>query len=151
MKRIDSVKLIEMIKNKELELGSFIDVYFRDPLLGTLKRGTMRYNGVELLGLDEYDSDILTSNSYSFGIRSQEILDKVEKRYLRNIINPFRRQTASISKIRIENTKYECIIIETRYRKDGFSLATMLPYFKADTMYKNMELNKKYSLDKLEI
>ncbi len=71
------------------------------------------------------------------------ILTAEEKRYLNNVISPFRNRIDSITK----NTNVmsrEFISIEM----DGGDTAT-LPYFKENTMYKNMEPNKEYSLEEL--
>lgn len=72
-----------------------------------------------------------------------EILDEVEKRYLRNIIRPFRDKVKAISLI-TAGGKSDCYINieledETIY----------LPDFEINTMYKGMKLEKEYTLEEL--
>ena len=76
--------------------------------------------------------------------RKEEILDETEKRYLTNVIRPFRHETEFIEK----RTKYDdssSCYLKIVLKNDDISL----PYFKIDSMYKGMELKKKYSLKEL--
>ena len=72
----------------------------------------------------------------------KEILDEEEKRYLRSVIRPFKDKVDCIMKD--INVKNEFIVI---YIKNDWNIN--LPDFKKGTMYKNMELNKKYTLTEL--
>lgn len=72
------------------------------------------------------------------------ILDKVEKEYLSNVIKPFRDSVISVCKHRVRECEY--IAIKYSDIEKGF---TFLPFFKKDTMYKGMELDKEYSLEDL--
>lgn len=72
-----------------------------------------------------------------------EILDKAEKEYLSAVIKPFRKRVIYISKF-TSSDDFVCIEIELN---DGDCAA--LPYFKVDTMYKGMKLDKKYTLKEL--
>ena len=76
------------------------------------------------------------------------ILDDVEKRYLTNIIEPFRKHIITIRKI--GNYKYEFIEILI-HRTDGVTSCEEIsfPYFNKGKMYKGMEKNKEYALDEL--
>lgn len=72
------------------------------------------------------------------------ILDEKEKEYLSAVISPWRDKVKSIAKYRYsEEDEYICI--EIRYKHID------LPSFKADTMYKGMELNKEYKLEDLKL
>ena len=73
--------------------------------------------------------------------RKEEILDETEKRYLANIIRPFRSKVETIKKV-AGNKEY--ISIEL---KDEASIN--FPYFKKGTMYKGMKEDKKYILKEL--
>ena len=73
-----------------------------------------------------------------------EILDEVEKRYLRGVIRPFRDKVLQIAKKYDPFTELEFIKITI---KDDASLE--FPSFSKNTMYKNMEENKKYTLEEL--
>lgn len=75
-----------------------------------------------------------------------EILDAVEKRYLRNVIRPFRDKVKSIRKTDnyINETKNQYITITY---KDNYS--TDFPDFRPNTMYKGMKEYKEYTLEEL--
>ena len=75
----------------------------------------------------------------------EPILDDVEKEYLQAVIKPFRNKIKYIA-------KFKCAYSENkRYIHIGFDKDDSLtfPYFKADSMYKGMELNKAYTLKEL--
>ena len=74
--------------------------------------------------------------------RKESILDDKEKEYLSNVIKPFRDRIKRIVKLPICEEK-EFISINL---KDDTSY---LPNFKKDTMYKNMKLEKYYTLEEL--
>lgn len=79
-------------------------------------------------------------------IIKKSILDEAEKEYLRNVIKPFRDMVTSV--IKFDSDKYEYIAI--RYRGIEEYIGTVrFPSLKKDTMYKGMELNKKYTLEEL--
>ena len=71
------------------------------------------------------------------------ILDDVEKRYLSNIIKPFRDRVVYITKVNLSNKK-EYIIIEL----NNCEVIT-LPFFVPGSMYKGMENDKDYTLKDL--
>lgn len=73
----------------------------------------------------------------------EEILDEKEKEYLSNVIRPFRGRVDCIIK---KNFARDYIYVHLN-NDDSISL----PFFEKGTMYKNMELNKKYSLEELGI
>lgn len=75
----------------------------------------------------------------------REILDEVEKEYLRAVIKPFRKKIDYISKnINIlDHNKSEFIYIGLR----GDSMT--FPNFKKNTMYKGMMSGKEYTLEEL--
>lgn len=71
------------------------------------------------------------------------ILDDKEKEYLSSVIKPYRNKIRYIIKIRCFNDEKEFICI------DLCNDSCTLPSFKKDTMYKNMEVNKEYTLKEL--
>ena len=73
-----------------------------------------------------------------------EILDETEKRYLRGVIRPFRDNVEIIRKLfsRAKGKYY----IQIRYKDEP---STNLPYFESKEIYKNMETDKKYTLEEL--
>ena len=78
----------------------------------------------------------------------EPVLDEVERKYLSDVIKPFRNKIATISKlhtydnINYENNEY--IYFGMKDRR-GYSL----PLFKQGTMYKGMQQGKHYTLQEL--
>lgn len=75
----------------------------------------------------------------------EPILDDVEKEYLQAIIKRFGREIKYIAKFKSACSENRQYIHIGFYEGDGFSF----PYFKANSMYKGMELNKAYTLQEL--
>lgn len=73
--------------------------------------------------------------------RKEEILDETEKRYLTNVIRPFRDKVESI--VKCGNERREYIHIELKEDVVNF------PYFETNTMYQGMEAGKDYTLEEL--
>ena len=71
-----------------------------------------------------------------------EILDNTEKRYLKDVIRPFRDRVKYIEKRNISRGDYIRIMIQDTNICD-------LPYFEKDTMYKGMKLYRHYTLKEL--
>ena len=71
-----------------------------------------------------------------------EILDKVEKKYLSEVIRPFRKEVTTIKKLEVPSGREYILII---LKDDGMHF----PCFKKDTMYKGMELEKRYTPEEL--
>ena len=98
-------------------------------------------------------------DSYSNKFLNQEteieidILDKVEKEYLRNVIKPFKNNIQYIIKqAGQDHSDYEyiTIFINSITNTDWLDQEYIVfPYFKKGTMYKNMEIGKKYTLEEL--
>ena len=74
----------------------------------------------------------------------KEILDEKEKEYLSKVIAPFRDKVLGIRKISTFKSEYISIDIARECE-------IPFPYFEKNTMYKGMELNKKYTLKELGI
>ena len=86
---------------------------------------------------NDYTGTIEVENGY---IVEKEILDEKEKEYLSAVIRPFRDRVNYIAKRRMFDDSI-CIGLNDE--------AISLPYFKKGTMYKGMELYKKYTLKEL--
>lgn len=71
-----------------------------------------------------------------------EILDKVEKKYLSEVIRPFRKEVIAIKKLEVPSGREYILII---LKDDGMHF----PCFKKDTMYKGMKLEKRYTPEEL--
>ena len=81
-----------------------------------------------------------------------QILDDAERRYLSAVIRPFRETVMWIKKYNgtYSEVNYESIVVCVEgdfARKTPFSFC--LPAFKAGTMYKGMEIGRKYTLKEL--
>lgn len=86
---------------------------------------------------NNYTGTIKVENGY---IVEKEILDEKEKEYLSAVIRPFKDRIEFIAKRKMFDD-YICIGLNDE--------AISLPYFKKGTMYKGMELYKKYTLKEL--
>lgn len=75
--------------------------------------------------------------------REEEILDEVEKKYLANVIKPFRHKIKSIMK----RSEYGSLCYIKICIKNGN--AAYFPCFKENSMYKGMEPNREYTLKEL--
>lgn len=89
---------------------------------------------------NDFTGTIDVVNGY---IGKPQILDEEEKRYLEGVIRPFRDKVAYISRENGFNKGDNFIHIQLKH--DFIDL----PYFKANTMYKGMELDKRYTLEEL--
>lgn len=88
---------------------------------------------------NNYTGNIEVKNGY---IVEKEILDEVEKEYLKAVIRPFKNKVVGI--LKQEYNISDCYIVVIL---DNDSAA--LPCFKRNTMYKGMEINKRYTLKEL--
>lgn len=74
-------------------------------------------------------------------------LDDVEKRYLEGVLRPFKDRVIYIQKRQVDNSEYVLIILKSF--DDTIEEGFPLPCFEVNSMYKGMELNKNYTLEKL--
>lgn len=93
---------------------------------------------------NNYTGTIEVENGY---IVEKEILDEKEKEYLSAVIRPFRDRIEYIKKVGGNREFIEITINDKYFYFDHINL----PYFKKGTMYKGMELNKKYTLKELDL
>lgn len=77
-------------------------------------------------------------------VRKEEVLDETEKKYLTEVISPFRKRIQFIQKRKeiTEINPYIRIVFE-----DNDKL--VFPYITDNSMYKEMEVNKQYTLKEL--
>lgn len=74
----------------------------------------------------------------------KNILDEVEKRYLENLLRPFKNRVKYVEKIHYQKEYlYICL--------DKADDCITLPYFKKNTMYVGMEPEKEYTLKELRL
>lgn len=87
-----------------------------------------------------YTNDILEWMARPY---KEPILDEGERKYLSDVIRPFRKKIDTISKFHTANTM-QYIYFQMK-DKNGWTL----PLFKKDTMYKGMVQGRHYTLDEL--
>lgn len=144
-----------MIKKSELKNGD--KVYYRNGGVRVIKDNHLLSDkfGTELNNLSNYNKYLICCNNADLDIvkverlivfERKEVLDKKEKKYLSNIIKPFKNKIKYILKRNIRETQ-EYIAIIFYDEIDNFSL----PCFDKNTMYKNMEVNIEYTLKELDL
>lgn len=76
--------------------------------------------------------------------RKEEVLDETEKKYLTEVIRPFRKRIQFIQKKKeiTEINPYLRVVFENNDK-------LVFPYIADNSMYKGMEVNKKYTLKEL--
>lgn len=117
------------------------------------KTKEVRNKVVEIVTKDNEDyKDVLkierigSNGWYTVYKKETEILDEVEKEYLTSVIKPFKDKVKSISKKEdYTGAEYIRITLFEKQNKEDINL----PDFKPGTMYKNMELEKRYTLKEL--
>lgn len=105
-------------------------------------------NGYTVKEFEAYNKvlNVLRPTGYKTVYKAKkEILDEEEKKYLSAVIKPFKNRVEYIiKKLSFYNRTAEYIEIEL-INDD----CIMLPYFDKRTMYKGMEIDKKYTLKEL--
>ena len=78
----------------------------------------------------------------------EPVLDEKERKYLSEVIRPFRKIVIGVCKhfFAEDDKQYICISVRN---DSGFSEYINLPNFNSDTMYKGMKAEKWYSLQEL--
>lgn len=82
----------------------------------------------------------------------KDILDPEEKEYLGNIIKPFKSRVTSIAKRYANHCGSKGQYIEIKIKNIRYTFSKDLIHlseFKQKTMYKNMKINKQYTLKEL--
>ena len=128
-------EILEFINESILLRKEFLDEH--TGILGEIKYPSVIRCKKELSIFEQIKKELL---------EKETVLDDVEKRYLKNVIRPFKDQCRYVKKYETAGTDYEWIYINL---SSNGSIA--LPGFSKGTMYKNMELDKKYTLKELGI
>lgn len=119
-----------------------------DKLYGNDLFTLLRYYPEDLKDVDgEEKNDIVKVErpvKYETVFEREEVLDETEKKYLAEVIRPFRKRIQFIQKKKeiTEINPYIRIVCE-----DNDKL--VFPYITDNSMYKGMEVNKKYTLKEL--
>lgn len=95
------------------------------------------------------DGCVRLNNSFWVNVvvldKVEEILDDKEKEYLKKVIEPFRNRIKYIN-LEISFDEYGAVYIVVHLENND---SMILPNFKKGTMYKNMEVNREYTLKEL--
>lgn len=78
----------------------------------------------------------------------EPVLNEKEKEYLSAVIKPFRDRVVYILKVEAGECNWIISIKIKRYDEDSNEYID-LPYFRENTMYKNMLINREYTLEEL--
>lgn len=90
------------------------------------------------------DSDAIMSKEWKE--YKQPILNDVEKKYLESVLRPFRGKVAYVLR---NKSSYSAIKEYLYFVVKGDEPNFNLPYFTAGSMYKGMELGRRYTLEEL--
>ena len=119
-------------------LKKILKMGYKDPQ--TVFRDIKAYIDPEI----QHTSDFFTSSILDWMAQEYkpELLDKVEKKYLSDVIRPFRKEVIAIEKSEAPaGEEYIWILF-----KDD---CMHFPSFRKDTCYKGLELEKKYTPEEL--
>lgn len=153
--REDELELVEVQFTKsDLKDGDIVTyrnglkkIVSGDKLYGNDLFTSLRYYPEDLKDVDgEEKNDIVKVErpvKYETVFEREEILDEVEKKYLANVIKPFRHKIKSIMK----RSEYGSLCYIKICIKNGD--AAYFPCFKENSMYKGMEPNREYTLKEL--
>lgn len=142
-------KMAEVAKLLGLKLGEEFAIKganssyrFKLTAIGLMSRwrNSSKWNSSGLL------EDFITGH-YQIAKEVNSVLDEAEKRYLTNIIKPFRDSVVAIIKCKYADY-YEFIQIEVNLERYEY---ISLPFFKKDKMYKGMEIGKRYTVEELDL
>lgn len=156
--REDELELVEVQFTKsELKDGDIVTqrnglkkMVFENKLYGSNHFVSLTYYTEDLKdanGDEEYDIiKIERPGKYNTIFeRKEEILDETEKRYLASVIKPFKNKIETIEKTTQIGDSSLCYLNMLLKNNDMANL----PNFKKNSMYKGMEVNKKYTLKEL--
>ena len=143
-------KMAEVAKLLGLKLGEEFTIKgvnssyrFKLTAIGLMSswRNSSKWNSSGLL------EEFITGHYQISKEKTNSVLDPAEKRYLSNIIKPFKDQVIAIAKKSANYGEFIDIMIDEGDIGDCGNI--YLPYFKPDSMYKGMKVNREYTLDQL--
>ena len=142
-------KMAEVAKLLGLKLGEEFTIKgvnssyrFKLTAIGLMSswRNSSKWNSSGLL------EEFITGH-YQIAKEANSVLDPAEKRYLTNIIKPFKDQVIAIAKRSANYGEFIDIMIDEGEIGDCGNI--YLPYFKPNSMYKGMKVNREYTLEQL--
>lgn len=133
-----------MAESKMKEVAKILGVELGEEFKIKDNKGTYKLTDSGLLDMNSYLCTYFLNYLLSGKLEIEKpILDKVEKHYLENVLRPFKDRVVYVIKKNYSNTEEYLFI-----RLEGY-VYFYLPYFKKNTMYKGMELDKEYTLKEL--
>ena len=144
-----------MAKNNMSEVAKLLNLELREEFKIKGLSSRYRFTNIGLQCYSETGEYWLTSNKLLPMLLQGEIsiikvklpiLDDIEKKYLSNVIKPFRNTVISIAKRSAYNNLSYIAISLKKYLVEE---SVTLPYFETTQMYKNMKLDKVYTLEEL--
>ena len=106
----------------------------------------------ENLKLEKFTLSNKMLNSITWEIYKGDLLDKEERRYLKEVCRPFRKRILYIHKSSPSNSDYSNIdiVLKSLIKNSDYNDLCCLPKFKNGTMYNNLD-NERHTLDELGI
>ena len=142
-------KMSEVAKLLGVELEEEFKVYGWDGFYKISELGLKRYVKGRSCQMDHVMLIDLIKGTAKIIKLPKPILDDVEKKYLSNIIKPFRNKVKSITKYDSPCSDINCHYIQIKVAQGYNYEYICLPYFIKGTMYKGMENDKNYTLKDL--
>lgn len=139
MNLVEALNLLnegKKIRRKDWELSKYICLNKDKNIVNDL--------GKEVLFTIDFD-DIKNEHWEEY---NEDILNEKEKPYLESILKPYKDRVDFIMK-EVIGDYYERIIICVSVKNKSFKNYIAFPYFNKGTMYKGMEIDKKYTVNEL--
>lgn len=147
----DVAKLLGLELEEEFTIEGFEDFF---PKVKLTERGLSYWSNIDRkwCGLGDIPNKLLTGENKITKL-PKPILNDAEKEYLSNIIKPFRDRIIWIGKCEYDRGDFfygEYIVIGLKFfDNDPGQEQAALPSFATGTMYRGMELGKRYTLEEL--
>lgn len=126
------------LEHYKKRLKSILKKYYKDPSM--IFFNIQNYIDPEIKTISvNYTSSILEWMTQEY---KQKLLDKVEKKYLSEVIRPFRKEVIAIEKLETYTGEEYILIL---FKDDCMHF----PSFKKGRMYKGMKLEKRYTPEEL--
>ena len=148
-----------MAENKMSEVAKLLNLELREEFKIKGLSSRYRFTDIGLQYYSETGGYWLTSNKLLPMLLQGEIsiikvklpiLDDIEKKYLSNVIKPFRNRVFYIRKYYFSSDEFIEICVN-HYKVTDDYLSFALPLFKKETMYKGMQIGKRYTVEELDL
>lgn len=141
------------------QVAQMLGVELNEEFYISFNKGT-KYKFTECGGLEYFNKQIgkwmvstglfnILNGAYEIVKISNPILDEREKEYISAVINPFRNRIKHIEKKSLKDESYEYVAICYYENITDDMCMLYFPMFEKGTMYKRMEVDKKYTLEEL--